>query len=245
MLEDHVVLFIWQWRVGLGVMGELGTENIHNRFNVLERTYSNMPNKVNWLKCMVADHFRQVFPANIVKLPPAVKRAKRGVNVTLHLSSYLYSLIMYEIVNFSFFTLYSLLLLSFFLYLKSVPIYVIVHVLFIIDLYIISYPYYYLCVTHRLGTQLLFWQQYTMSLPAWTCRGIVHICTYMSTDIYTNHTLREIYGNFHHCITTRKTIGKSQLSIFLPLSICIVVTEDGRTPAFDRILRDDLISATL
>ena len=42
----------------------------------------------------------------------------------------LYSLIIYEIVNFSFFTLYSLLLLSFFLYLKSVPIYVIVHVHF-------------------------------------------------------------------------------------------------------------------
>ena len=39
-----------------------------------------------------------------------------------------YSLIIYEIVNFSFFALYSLLLLSFFLYLKSVPIYVIVHV---------------------------------------------------------------------------------------------------------------------
>ena len=39
----------------------------------------------------------------------------------------LYSLIIYEIVNFSFFALYSLLL-SFFLYLKSVPIYVIVHV---------------------------------------------------------------------------------------------------------------------
>ena len=37
-------------------------------------------------------------------------------------------LIIYEIVNFSFFALYSLLLLSFFLYLKSVPIYVIVHV---------------------------------------------------------------------------------------------------------------------
>ena len=41
----------------------------------------------------------------------------------------LYSLIIYEIVNFSSFALYSLLLLSFFLYLKSVPtcIYVIVH----------------------------------------------------------------------------------------------------------------------
>ena len=45
----------------------------------------------------------------------------------------LYSLIIYEIVNFSFFTLYSLLLLSFFLYLKSVPIYVIVHVILLLN----------------------------------------------------------------------------------------------------------------
>ena len=47
----------------------------------------------------------------------------------------LYSLIIYEIVNFSFFALYSLLLLSFFLYLKSVPIYVIVHVHYAYTLY--------------------------------------------------------------------------------------------------------------
>ena len=74
---DHVVLLIRQCRVGLGVMGEQGAESVHNRFNVLERTHSNMPNKVNRLKCMVADHFRQVFPANIDKLRPAAKRAKR------------------------------------------------------------------------------------------------------------------------------------------------------------------------
>ena len=99
IFEDHVVLFIRQCRVGLGVMGEQGVESIHNRFNVLERTYSNMPNKVNRLKCMVADHFRQVFPANIVKQPPAAKRAKRE-----------------EWTHFTF---------------------ILVHVLFIIDLYII------------------------------------------------------------------------------------------------------------
>ena len=51
----------------------------------------------------------------------------------------LYSLIIYEIVNFSFFALYSLLLLSFFLYLKSVPIYVIVHVQYTIDTMNIQY----------------------------------------------------------------------------------------------------------
>ena len=38
----------------------------------------------------------------------------------------LYSLIIYEIVNFSFFALYSLLLFFLLLYLKCVPIYVIV-----------------------------------------------------------------------------------------------------------------------
>ena len=52
----------------------------------------------------------------------------------------LYSLIIYEIVNFSFFTLYSLLLLSFFLYLKSVPIYVIVHAPYIHALYNVHVP---------------------------------------------------------------------------------------------------------
>ena len=52
-----------------------------------------------------------------------------------HVHGLLYSLIIYEIVNFSFFTLYSLLLLSFFLYLKSVPIYVIVHGIIIVHVW--------------------------------------------------------------------------------------------------------------
>ena len=52
------------------------------------------------------------------------------VLLCMYMLRLLYSLIIYEIVNFSFFALYSLLLLSFFLYLKSVPIYVIVHVYF-------------------------------------------------------------------------------------------------------------------
>jgi hypothetical protein len=39
MLEDHVVPFIRQWRVGLGMMSEQGAESIHARFNALERTF--------------------------------------------------------------------------------------------------------------------------------------------------------------------------------------------------------------
>ena len=74
-LEDHVVPFIHQWKFGLGVMAEQGAESIHARFNQLQRTYANMTNKVERLKCMVLEHFRQVCPINIVRQPP-MKRSK-------------------------------------------------------------------------------------------------------------------------------------------------------------------------
>ena len=31
MLEDHVVLFLKQWKIGLGFLGEQGAESIHSR----------------------------------------------------------------------------------------------------------------------------------------------------------------------------------------------------------------------
>ena len=43
ILEEHVVLFIQKWRVGLSMMGEQGAESIYARFNALERTYSLLP----------------------------------------------------------------------------------------------------------------------------------------------------------------------------------------------------------
>ena len=76
MLEDHVVPFIKQWRVDLGMLGVQGMEGIHARFNSLERTYSNMSNRVERLKCVVAEHWRQISPANIVLQPPTQKRLK-------------------------------------------------------------------------------------------------------------------------------------------------------------------------
>ena len=79
----------------------------------------------------------------------------------------LYSLIIYEIVNFSFFTLYSLLLLSFFLYLKSVPIYVIVH------------------VNRNTTIQII----QPVHVHVYTC---IHACTHSERDI---HLLRE--ESFH------------------------------------------------
>ena len=77
MLEDHIVTFIQLWRVGLGMLGEQGAESIHTRFNQLEWTYASMRNGVERLKSMVAEHFRQVCPDNIVKQPPQ-KKMKRN-----------------------------------------------------------------------------------------------------------------------------------------------------------------------
>jgi hypothetical protein len=58
------------------MMSEQGAESIHARFNALERTYGNMRNKVERMKCMVREHFRQICPDNIARLPPAKKSKK-------------------------------------------------------------------------------------------------------------------------------------------------------------------------
>ena len=77
MLEDHIVGFIQLWLVVLAMLGEQGAESIHTRFNQLERTYASMRNGVEWLKSMVAEHFRQVCPENIVKQPPRKKMKRK------------------------------------------------------------------------------------------------------------------------------------------------------------------------
>ena len=58
------------------MLSEQGAESIHAQFNQLEKTYSNMTNKVEKMKCIVKEHLRQVCPDNIVKQPPAKKRLK-------------------------------------------------------------------------------------------------------------------------------------------------------------------------
>ena len=74
MLEDHVVPFIRKWRVGLGMLNEQGAESIHARFNTLQRTYGSMQNKVERLKCTVKEHFRQICPDNLSRMPSAKRR---------------------------------------------------------------------------------------------------------------------------------------------------------------------------
>ena len=49
-------------RVGLGMFGEQGAESIQ-----LERTYGN---GVQPLNRMVTEHYRQIYPENIIRQPP-------------------------------------------------------------------------------------------------------------------------------------------------------------------------------
>ena len=61
--------FIAEWRVEIGMLGELGAESIHISFNQLART---MTNSVERLKSMMAEHYRQICPENVVRqVPPA------------------------------------------------------------------------------------------------------------------------------------------------------------------------------
>ena len=76
MLEKHVVDWLDQWQVGIGLMGEQGAEAIHAYFNNLKVTYRNIPNGVERLRCMMKQHYVYIAPSTIACRPPPVKRQK-------------------------------------------------------------------------------------------------------------------------------------------------------------------------
>ena len=76
MMEDHVVPFLQKWKRGLGLLGEQGAESIHARFNSIRTNYSNMRNKVERLECIMREHYNQLCPDNIVRLPEIKRRKK-------------------------------------------------------------------------------------------------------------------------------------------------------------------------
>ena len=63
-LEEHTVPWLRKWGVGFGLMGEQGAESIHAYFNSLGRTYSSIPEKVQRLKHMMAEHLLHIAPEN-------------------------------------------------------------------------------------------------------------------------------------------------------------------------------------
>lgn len=75
MLEVHVVPWLRQYGVGLGLMGEQGAESIHAAINSIKKAYTNIPDKVKRLECILHEHHRQVCPT-LAKQQPIIKRRK-------------------------------------------------------------------------------------------------------------------------------------------------------------------------
>ena len=72
MLEDHVVDFIMEWKVGLGFYGEQGGESLHSAFNNLARTYSALVLSTRRLRSMLQSHYLKAYPS-VQNLKPDIK----------------------------------------------------------------------------------------------------------------------------------------------------------------------------
>lgn len=79
LLEHHVSEWVDMYNAGFGLMGEQGTEAIHNHFNQLYRTYGSMVNKVERLKCIMQEHYLSVCP-RLQSLRPEKLSRKRKCN---------------------------------------------------------------------------------------------------------------------------------------------------------------------
>ena len=77
MLEEHIVPWLEQWRVGSGYMGEQGAEALHANFNTCERAYNNMRDRVERLKVVLRNHHMQIMPSNVALEPPPLKKRKK------------------------------------------------------------------------------------------------------------------------------------------------------------------------
>ena len=77
MLEDHIIPWVKQWRVGCGLMGEQGAESLHATFNNSERSYNNMTNRVERLRVVLQNHHFKLLPCNTSLEPPLLKRRKK------------------------------------------------------------------------------------------------------------------------------------------------------------------------
>ena len=81
MLEDHVIPWLNQWKVGFGCMGEQGAESLHANFNIAERAYTNMKHRVDRLTSVLQNHHQQILPTNISLQPPLLKQRKKKQRV--------------------------------------------------------------------------------------------------------------------------------------------------------------------
>ena len=78
MLEEHVIPWLRQWRIGFGFMGEQGAEGIHAAINKITSAYLNISNRVERLRGILTEHHRQICP-HLTSCQPAIKRRKAAV----------------------------------------------------------------------------------------------------------------------------------------------------------------------
>ena len=76
-LEDHIVLWIRQWGVGLGFLSEQGAESIHANFNSMMWTYNNIRNPVERMERVLKEHYLRTAPSNIAAIPAIQKRKRK------------------------------------------------------------------------------------------------------------------------------------------------------------------------
>ncbi len=69
MLEDHIIPWVKEWKIGCGLMGEQGAESLHAQFNTTEKAYSNMKDRLERLKVVLQVHHLQILPANVALEP--------------------------------------------------------------------------------------------------------------------------------------------------------------------------------
>ena len=56
MLEDHVLPFLQEWRVGFDFHGEQGAESLHALIKRISALYMSIPNRLERLKGVVQEH---------------------------------------------------------------------------------------------------------------------------------------------------------------------------------------------
>ena len=74
-MEEHMVPWFQQYRVGLGLMGEQGAGSIHASINGIKRAYCSIPDRLKQLLCILDEHHRHACPL-LTKEKPKCKERK-------------------------------------------------------------------------------------------------------------------------------------------------------------------------
>jgi hypothetical protein len=82
MLEEHVLPWLRKWHVGFGLLGEQGIESIHAHFNLLCKTYHNIPEEVAQLRQLMIEHLLHIAPEHVAATPVVKKRKSRRCRST-------------------------------------------------------------------------------------------------------------------------------------------------------------------